>query len=74
LNHQNCRCDKCSLVIPAFIQEATGSGKERQNFYPYGHYKVIHGVPYQYLANFIAMYSKEGKVHLRTGHKGPEGE
>jgi len=48
--------------------------KKRQNFYPYRHYKVIHGVPYQYLASFIAMYSKEGKVHPRTGHKGPEGE
>jgi hypothetical protein len=22
--------------MPAFIQEATGSGKKRQNFYPYG--------------------------------------
>jgi hypothetical protein len=33
--------------------------KKRQNFYPYGHYKVIHGVLYQFLANFIAMYSKK---------------
>lgn len=33
--------------------------EKRQNFYQYGRYKVIRGVPYQHLANFIAMYSKK---------------
>jgi len=32
---------------------------KRQNFYAYGHYKVIHEVPYQYLASFFAICSKK---------------
>ena len=33
-NQESCRCDKCCLVILAFIQEATGSGKEKGEFLP----------------------------------------